>query len=195
MWRHRRRWSGRPRRSQWRILRLRHRLHHERLVRANGWASEMQQVEADAHIVVDVGGSTSYTGVYFLPFALGDLDGDGMDDLFVNGAIPSGAPSGYDHDGSLWLIPAAPGRGPTRPTRSSTCAFSRRHWGHHGNAGRRRLERRWMSELLVQQGAYTSDVTGTLYAARPHQLRVGLARCRWTGGRPGLCVDRRLQRL
>ena len=129
---------------------------------ANGWSAEMLQVEADAHIVADLGATSS--SVYNLSFALGDLDGDGMDDLMVDGSVPDGLSSGYDPDGTLWLIPGGVWSG----TYAVTDVIDKRispdvteaitgfqvveDWSGDGKA-----------ELMLQQAAYTSSVTGTEY--------------------------------
>jgi hypothetical protein len=131
---------------------------------ASGWTAEMSQAEADAHLEVDLGGTSSATSIYALDFSLADLDADGMDDLLVNAAVPEGLSSGSDPDGALWLIPGGTWAG----TYLADDVVTRRispdvdgavtgfkvidDWNGDG-----------LNELVLEQGAYTSDVSGPEY--------------------------------
>ncbi len=131
---------------------------------ASGWASEMEQSEADAHLEVDLGGTSSSTSIYGLDFGLADLDADGLDDLMVNGAVPVGLSSGNDPDGALWMIPGGTWAG----TYQAVDVVTRRvtpdvdgaitgfkvldDWNGDGE-----------NELVLEQGAYSTDVSGPEY--------------------------------
>ena len=131
---------------------------------ANGWSAEMLQVEADAELTVDLGVSSGDTGVYSLGFGLQDLDGDGMDDMMVVTDVSEAIEGLGDPDESIWLIPGGSWSG----TYLMTDVVTRRITpDQNGVITGARLVDDWngdgLPELVIEQGEYSSDVTGTEY--------------------------------
>jgi len=128
------------------------------------WATEMAQVEADAHIDIDLGTTSSFTSIYSLSFELGDLDNDGSDDLLINTDVDSSMEGLGDPDDTIWLIPGGEWLGEylgtdlvtTRVTPDQADALTSfsvvPDWNGDGE-----------NELVIGQGEYWSNVTGTEY--------------------------------
>ena len=128
------------------------------------WATEMVQAEADAEIIIDLGTTSSQTSVYAVGFGLGDLDNDGAEDLFIDADVGSDLEGLGDPDGNLWIIPGGEWMGENYATDLVTARITPDQndaitsyavvpdWDGDG-----------LNELVIGQGEYTSDVTGTEY--------------------------------
>ncbi len=131
---------------------------------ASGWSSEMFQAEADAHLTVDLGVTSSQTSVYGLGFRLGDLDGDGNDDLFVDTSVGSELAGLGEPDNTLWLIPGGAWSGTYL---ASDVVTNRISPDTNGSLTGYEVVPDWngdgKNELVLKQGEYTSDITGTEY--------------------------------
>jgi hypothetical protein len=131
---------------------------------ASGWTAEMAQAEADAHLTVDLGVSSSDSSVYSIPFWLDDLDGDGMDDLMILADVSDSIEGLGDPDESLWLIPGGTWSGDYQ----ATDVVTHRIYPDQDNAITHiDVIDDWngdgLNELMLSQAEYSSSVSGSEY--------------------------------
>ena len=128
------------------------------------WSAEMMQADADAVLVIDLGTTSSNASVYGVGFELGDLDGDGAEDLMIVTDMEASLEGQGDTDESLWLIPGGDWVGEYRAVdvvaarvtpdqNDAITSFSVvPDWNGDG-----------ANELVIGQAEYTSSTTGTEY--------------------------------
>jgi hypothetical protein len=128
------------------------------------WAAEMMQSDADADLSIDLGTTSSTSSIYGIPFALGDLDGDGAQDLMINTDMTPSLEGLGDPDESLWLIPGGSWVGEYTATDLVTARITPDQndilssysvvpdWDGDGK-----------NELVIGQAEYSSASTGTEY--------------------------------
>jgi len=131
---------------------------------ASGWTAEMYQVEADAELTIDIGAGTSDGSVYSMGFGLEDVDNDGSDDLIIVADVSDDLEGMGDPDDTVWLIPGGTWTG----TQQATDVVTTRITPDQDNVitGVRVVDD-WNGdgerELVLEQGNYWTDVTGTEY--------------------------------
>ena len=131
---------------------------------ASGWTAEMSQAESDAELTIDLGAGSGSTSVFSLGFGLGDLDDDGAADLMIIADAPEELEGLGDPDESVWLIPGGEWTGSQRAEDLVTARVSP---DQNGIVTGVSVVDDWdgdgAPELVLQQGEYWSDLTGTEY--------------------------------
>lgn len=128
------------------------------------WTAAMGPSDADAALTVDMYASGSTSTVYSLGFVLGDLDGDGTDDIVLSTDVEDALEGLGETDDTIWLIPGGLWTGSQRATDVTDGRIRPDQDGIvTGMYVSADINGDGKPELVVNQGNYWSDLTGTRY--------------------------------